>query len=1410
MRTLRSWLPAVAVLALSACPPAATETLSVTPPSLAIAVGEARVVSAQVSSSSGGQSAATGATWTSSNEGVASVSVNADGSASIVGVSVGEATITVGLRKATATLAVRVSAAPVTLARLELSPESPSLALGTMLRLTATGVYSDDSRRDVSPLAAWSSSAPTVATVSSAGALTGLSVGATTVTATLQGVSASVEVAVTAVTLAAIEVTPALPSLARGTTRAMTATGRFSDGSLQDLTSQATWASADSAVATVSATGVVTAVAAGTSAISAAFGGVSGNTTLTVTAAALASLEVSPASFTLPRGLTQQLSVTGRFSDDSTQDVTGQVTWSSAAATVATVSSSGLVTGVATGATELHATLEGVTGSARVVVTAATLQSIELSPQNPSVVAGFTVALTATGRFSDGTTSAITTTATWSSSAPAIASVSNAFAIEGVVSGLAAGTSTITARLNGVAGTTTVTVSPATLESLAVAPATVSLALGLTRAYTATGTFSDGSTADLTTQATWTVTPGATASISNAAGSHGLLTALAQGTATVRATVGARFGEGALTVTAPELLRVDLTPASPSVPRGGTLQLTATAVFTNGNPTDVTAQATWSSASSGVATVSSGGLLSGVVTGTSVVTATYLGVTGTTTATVTPPDVQSIAVTPATASIALGRTQAFTATATYTDTTTGDVTTQVSWVSGTPATASIASSGLATSLAQGSSTITATLGGVSGTATLTVTAPELVSLSVTGSSTTIRRGDTVQLVATGTYTDASTAPVTTTATWSSAAAGTASVSDAAGTKGLVTGMNVGSTSITATVGSISGSVTIAVTPPDLTGITVTPAAPSVAVGGSQAFVATGTYSDTSTAILTNDVTWASSAPAVATVSDAAGTKGQAQALSAGTTTISATLGAVSGSTVLTVTPRTLTGIAVTPATPSVAKGRTQAFTATGTYSDTSTDDITASVTWSSGTEAVATIASTGVASTLAEGSTTITATQGSVSGTATLTVTAAVLDSLAVTGRATFPLGHGVQFTATGTMSDGTTPDLTGSVTWSSSADAVALPHNAAGIRGIVEGVSVGEATLTATQGAVSGTLAVRVRAKNAPASTRCGTGLVISQVYGAGGNSGALFKNDFIELHNAGTVPVSLAGMSVQYASSAGTSWTNKTDLNPTVTLNPGDFYLVAQAGGTVGADVAADQTGAISMAASNGKVALVNGTAFLTGSCPTASPSVIDFVGYGTADCFEGAAATAPISTTLSAQRAASGCRDTNSNVTDLPTLSPSPRNLATPGVLCDCDVTGVTSTYAADYCALQFPASLSLAAGAVTDPVYTRAFEAGVTEAAGAPAGLRAEVGYGVSMSDPSTSTGWSWWSNTYNVQQGNDDEYVGRFVAPAAATYSYTGRVSFDGVNWTYCDLNGAGSDTGLTLDTSQLGVLTVTP
>ena len=175
---------------------------------------------------------------------------------------------------------------------------------------------------------------------------------------------------------------------------------------------------------------------------------------------------------------------------------------------------------------------------------------------------------------------------------------------------------------------------------------------------------------------------------------------------------------------------------------------------------------------------------------------------------------------------------------------------------------------------------------------------------------------------------------------------------------------------------------------------------------------------------------------------------------------------------------------------------------------------------------------------------------------------------------------------------------------------------------------------------------------------------VVISQVYGGGGNVGSILRNDFIELFNRGNAAVSLAGWSVQYASASGTSW-DRTLLSGSI--SPGQYYLVQEAQGSAGfsSPPSPDAVGGINLSAMSAKIALVSNSNVLSGSSLSGS-QIVDFVGYGSANFSEGRPA-GELSNTIAAIRRSAGCTDTNNNQADFSIGSPNPRNGRFPVNVC-----------------------------------------------------------------------------------------------------------------------------------------------
>jgi Bacterial Ig-like domain (group 2) len=439
------------------------------------------------------------------------------------------------------------------------------------------------------------------------------------------------ELNTTSGTLVSIAVTPPTPSVPALATQQFVATGTYSNNTTQTLTSEVNWTVSNPAVATVD-TGLVTPLLAGTTTVTATdpVTGIAGTASLTVTTATLVSVAVTPTSKHIPIGTSQNFTATGTFSDGTKFALdSSAVTWTTTNAAIATVASAGGATGVSEGTVAVIATnpATGLSGQAILIVGTETLVSVAVTPATQSIPKGQTQSFVATGTYSDDTTLDLTDLATWSSSSNAIAKVSNVAGSNGVATAAGVGTATITAKIAGVSGTASLTVTAALLESIAVTPATTSLPNGTTQQLTATGTYSDGTTKNITKTVTWTSALPDIVSVSNATGSIGLASALSLGVATVIATDPTTLiSSGAtLTVTAAVLKSLAVTPATASVPLGLQKSYTATGTFTDLTTQNMTATVLWTSSAPAIATISNAAGSAGVATtatvGTTSVTA---------------------------------------------------------------------------------------------------------------------------------------------------------------------------------------------------------------------------------------------------------------------------------------------------------------------------------------------------------------------------------------------------------------------------------------------------------------------------------------------------------------------------------------------------------------------------------------------------------------------------------------------------------------------------------------------------------------------------------------------------------------------------------------------------------------------
>ena len=611
--------------------------------------------------------------------------------------------------------------------------------------------------------------------------------------------------------------------------------------------------------------------------------------------------------------------------------------------------------------------------------------------------------------------------------------------------------------------------APPVLTRIDVSPVEAALEVGETRQFTATGYDQYGNTIP-TGEIVWSSTNEAVGTID----ASGMFTALAAGSTELVAEANGISGKANVTVTpaAPVLTSIAVTPESPALEVGTTQQFTATCYDQYGQ-TMPEVTVSWSSSNTSVGTIESNGMFTALTAGSTTVTASAAGISGQTVATVNPaaPAVTRIAVSPLSVTLDIGDTQAFVATCydQYENEMPG---TSVSWASDSTTVGTIDATGLFTATAEGSATVTATAGDISGTAEVAVNPapPVLTSISVSPAAPTIDAGDTQQFTATCYDQYGQTMPEVT-VSWSSSNISVGTIES----NGMFTALTAGSTTVTASAEGISGQAvaTVNLAAPVITRIAVSPPSVTLDIGDMQTFVAT-CYDQYENEMPGTDVSWSSDDTTVGTI-DATGLF---TATAEGSATVTATAGEVSGTAEVTVNPAppVLTSISVSPAAPTIDVGETQQFTAI-CYDQYGAPISDVSVIWSSENETVGTIDTSGLFTAIEEGATTITASANGISGTATVTVTPAprVLTTVDVSpATADIAVGETEQFTATCYDQNGEVmPDV--SVTWSSSNEAVGTMT--AG--GIFTAHSEGATTVTASAEGVSGSASVTVRRVN-------------------------------------------------------------------------------------------------------------------------------------------------------------------------------------------------------------------------------------------------------------------------------------------------------------------------------------------
>ena len=1059
--------------------PAVVTSVSITPGLVEAPAGSVVVLTLTAFySDNSNQNVSADATWSSSNTNSVLVVPSGENGGQAVLEAEGTATITAAYRDFNANASVAVTAAVIT--SVQINPATATVAKGLSVQYELIASYSDNSSAPVTDNISWRSSDTGIATVSDQGVALGLGQGVATVSAQFGGLSDDSSLMVTDPILADLQIQPATISEPAGATTQLVATAIYTDFSTQDVTDVGIWSSDDEAVARVGVTGALGGqldfIAVGQTLVNMSFGNQTASTSVATTDAVLTSITITPPMESVPAGMEVEYKAQGLYSNNTSRDITDQVTWQTSNSAIVTIDQQGIAQGISLGVAAVSAKLGSIQSSVALVVTDAVVTSIQVTPPNFAAPAGTSKQFSAQAFFSDGTSSNATREATWISDDESIAVVIVGGQSAGITELLAQGSAQITASLAGLTDTVDVTVTAAVLQTISLSPVNKEIPLGIEIQYQANGTYSDGSSSVLTDVADWSSNVPETITITES----GLARGVGVGSVVVRASFDGVVGTTNVTVTAAVLSSLEITPAFLIEPKGSAIQLNARAIYTDGTVQDATEEATWSSSDPAAVVVGAsgvnGGLASMIDTGSASITASWNGLVSTASTqsdtigvVVTDAVLSSIQINPAEKSLPAGVEEQFTATGIYSDSSTTDITDSVAWQTGSTSIATIDGNGLLSGVSVGQTTVTAMLDGVTELTNVTVTDALLTGLQITPASLSEPAGTSARLTLTAFYSDDSNKDVTTQASWLSSNPVVAAVVTSGADAGSVNLLAVGTANITA---SFEGSndatpVNVTVTAAELESIRVAPFGKSLPVGIEHAYTATGIFGDDSSRTITDDVSWTISDNNIASITSA----GVVEALAQGVVVVTATSGAIKGRAVLVVTAATLIKLQISPPGLQAPLGTTEQLTVLAYFSDDTTEDATQEASWISADTSIISVGTTGdlagFVTTVSQGETTISASWDGATGRAEDLVSTSVvaivndveLVTIEVTPKSpTSALGTSRQFTAMGIFTDNSSSDITADVFWRSANRSVATID----ANGVADTLTAGTATIAA------------------------------------------------------------------------------------------------------------------------------------------------------------------------------------------------------------------------------------------------------------------------------------------------------------------------------------------------------------
>lgn len=512
------------------------------------------------------------------------------------------------------------------LEKLDVSAGFRILPVGLARPITATGLYSDHSIRDLTDDVTWITSNNQVAVVDNGNEkcfLTGVNPGDVVVSAYLGDMEDSLNITISDAVLTSIEISPDPGSALVGQSLQFTAMGIYSDHSILDITRDALWTSSDLTVAvpdnSPGFSGLFKILQQGAFTITARLGDIEASVEARSSAADLTDVFITPPRFTLEKGLSLALQASGLYSDTSVRDLTREVLWASDDTSIVSVNNSlegkGVIGAVAQGVVQISAMIGDKTAVCEITVTDSGLISLAIVAPPPSLASGTSFQLEAKGVYNDGSQRDLTGYVFWESSDKGIASASNFEGEKGWLRAHTPGEVSITANFMGQSPSVTITITEATLEYIEIRPLDDHLPSGVKLQYQAMGYFSDGSEQDLTQKAVWQIDDKTIASISNIRGLKGLLYSFAPGELTVSASFGDVIGSTSLTITGESLVSIRFTPDIVVVREDSSMPMLIEGIFSDESVLDLTSEVLWATFNAQVAVAVNTAGQEGTITG---------------------------------------------------------------------------------------------------------------------------------------------------------------------------------------------------------------------------------------------------------------------------------------------------------------------------------------------------------------------------------------------------------------------------------------------------------------------------------------------------------------------------------------------------------------------------------------------------------------------------------------------------------------------------------------------------------------------------------------------------------------------------------------------------------------------------